>query len=83
MSATFELSGVDQSLAQKLSNIDSEWLESELEELAEEWSESRKGSDDLLKYDFKDQIMNDDTISEEEQRRRGIKWDRQIGGRRR
>ena len=80
---SFELTGVDRSLARQLSNIDSEWLESELEELAQEWAESREGSEELLKYDSKAQIMNDDTISDEEARRRGIKWDRQIGRKRR
>lgn len=81
--SSFELTGVDRSLARQLSNIDSEWLESELEELAQEWTESREGSEELLKYDSKAQIMNDDTISDEEARRRGIKWDRQIGRNRR
>ena len=81
--SSFELTGVDPSLAQKLSNMDSGWLESELEELAQGWTESRKGSEELLKYDSKAQIMNDDTISDEEARRRQMKWDRQIGGRHR
>lgn len=80
--SSFELTGVDRSLARQLSNIDSEWLESELEELAQEWTESREGSEELLKYDSKSEIMDDD-ISDEEARRRGIKWDRQIGRNRR
>lgn len=81
--SSFELSGVDQSLARKLSNMNSEWLESELEELAQEWSESRDGSEELLKYDSKAEIGSDGSISPEEARRREMKWDREIGGRRR
>ena len=53
MTATFELSGVDESLAEQLSNIDSDWLEGRLESLAKEYHDYSKGGMKLDPYDKK------------------------------
>ena len=82
MSTTF-LSEVDESLAERLQSVDDDWLEGQLETLAETYHDSRKGSEELAPYDKKSDIDADGSISEAESKRKKLRWDREIGGRRR
>jgi len=83
MSTTFQLSEVDESLAERLQSVDDDWLEGRLETLAETYHDSRKGSEELAPYDKPSDIDSDDSISEAEKERRKLKFAREIGVRRR
>jgi hypothetical protein len=83
MSTTFQLSEVDESLAERLQSIDDDWLEGRLETLAKEYHDSRKGSAELAPFDKKSDIDSAESIDEAEKKRLKLKFDRQIGGRRR
>lgn len=83
MSTTFQLSEVDESLAERLQAVDDDWLEGQLETLAETYHDSRKGSAELAPYDKKSDIDSDSSISAAEAKRKKLRWDREIGGRHR
>lgn len=77
----FRLS-VHSSLADRLNDVDDEWLEQRLETACDEY-ENRKGGAELAAYDSQQELRDDESLTEARRKQLLIKWRRQIGGPRR
>jgi hypothetical protein len=76
MSVKYSLD-IDEDLARRLQQVDSEVIVEQLEELAED---SRSEVDELAQYDRVKEIRDDDSISKAEQKRRAIRAQRRSDG---
>jgi len=76
MSTEYSLD-VDEDLAERLQQVDSEVIVEELQQLAENHARSE---DELAQYDRVKEIRSDDSISKAEQKRRAVRLRRERDG---
>jgi hypothetical protein len=75
MSVTYDIE-IDEDLAERLQQVDSEVIVEELQELAED----SRSEDELAQYNSVRDIRKDDSISKAEQSRRAIRLRRRSNG---
>lgn len=69
---------IDEDLAERLQQVDSEVIVESLEQLVEK--EANRSKDELAQYDRVKDIRDDDSISKAEQKRRAIRAQRRSDG---